>query len=72
MMSQNRQSGKKIGSPRKKTTEVNTKAEEELKAVMDHLEQQDELMLDILRRLEDQHRAVLTQLGAGNLANSPA
>jgi uncharacterized membrane protein len=42
---------------------INTKAEEELKAVMHHLETQDDMMLDILRRLEDQHRELLERVG---------
>jgi uncharacterized membrane protein len=43
---------------------VNTKAEEELKAVMQHLEAQDDLMLDLLKRLEDQHREMLERVEA--------
>ncbi len=35
-----------------------------------HLEQQDELMLDILRRLEDQHNVVLKHLNDGSLGKS--
>ena len=35
---------------------VNTKAAEEVKAIMQHLEQQDEAMIDILRRMEQQRR----------------
>jgi uncharacterized membrane protein len=71
MMSQNRQS-EKDRLAAEEDYQVNTKAEEELKAVMHHLEQQDELMLDILRRLEDQHNTVLSRLAGGSLANSPA
>ncbi len=70
MMSQNRQA-EKDRLAAEEDYHVNTKAEEELKAVMHHLEQQDELMLDILRRLEDQHHVVLNRLGAGNLASPP-
>ncbi len=69
MMSQNRQADKDRLAA-EEDYKVNTKAEEELKAVMLHLEQQDELMLDILRRLEDQHHVVLGRLG-GNLASTP-
>jgi len=61
MMSQNRQADKDRLAA-EEDYKVNTKAEEELKSVMKHLEQQDELMLDILRRLEDQHRRVLEKL----------
>ncbi|HLI79351.1 MAG TPA: DUF1003 domain-containing protein [Candidatus Binataceae bacterium] len=71
MMSQNRQADKDRLAA-EEDYRINTKAEEELKDVMHHLEQQDELMLDILRRLEDQHQVVLGRLGVGNLANTPA
>src|ERR1019366_8138506 len=71
MMSQNRQAEKdRLAAG--EGYHVNTKAEEELKAVMHHLEQQDEMMLDILRRLEDQHHALLNRLDGGNLAGTPA
>jgi uncharacterized membrane protein len=40
---------------------VNTKAEEEVKAIMYHLEQQDETMIDILRRMEEQHRTIISE-----------
>jgi uncharacterized membrane protein len=43
--------------------QINTKAEEELKAVMHHLETQDDLMLDILRRLEEQHGEIIQRMG---------
>lgn len=43
---------------------VNTKAEEELKAIMLHLEQQDEAMIDILRRMEEQHHSIITRFAA--------
>ena len=71
MMSQNRQA-EKDRLAAEEDYHVNTKAEEELKAVMLHLEQQDELMLDILRRLEDQHHVVLSRLDGGNIASTPA
>ncbi len=67
MMSQNRQAAK----DRLMAEEdyyINTKAEEELKAIMHHLEQQDEVMIDILRRLEEQHQALLA---AGTNNSSP-
>ena len=70
MMSQNRQAIKDRFAA-EEDYQVNTKAEEELKAVMEHLEQQDELMLDILRRLETQHNVVLSRLEGGNLAGVP-
>ena len=71
MMSQNRQA-EKDRLAAEEDYHVNTKAEEELKAVMHHLEQQDELMLDMLKRLEEQHRVVLSRIGGGNLASTPA
>jgi uncharacterized membrane protein len=69
MMSQNRQADKDRLAA-EEDYHVNTTAEEELKAVMHHLEQQDELMLDILRRLEDQHNVVLGRLGVGGVPGS--
>lgn len=71
MMSQNRQADKDRLAA-EEDYRINTKAEEELKEVMHHLEQQDEIMLDILRRLEDQHQVVLGKLGITNLANTRA
>jgi uncharacterized membrane protein len=70
MMSQNRQA-EKDRLAAEEDYHVNTKAEEELKAVMQHLEEQDEMMLDMLRRLEDQHKVVLSRLGADNLPGTP-
>jgi uncharacterized membrane protein len=43
---------------------VNTKAEEEVKAIMRHLEQQDEAMIDILRRMEQQHLSIINEFAA--------
>jgi len=71
MMSQNRQA-EKDRLAAEEDYHVNTKAEEELKAVMHHLEEQDEMMLDILRRLEDQHQVVLSRLGVAGVAGSQA
>jgi len=62
MMSQNRQAMKDRLMAEQDYL-INTKAEEELKAVMQHLETQDDMMLDILRRLEDQHRELLQRVG---------
>lgn len=70
MMSQNRQSAKDRLMAEQDYL-VNTKAEEELKAVMHHLETQDDLMLDILRRLEEQHRELLARLD-GDAGAPPA
>ena len=58
MMSQNRQADKDRLMAQH-DYEINLKAEHEVKAIMHHLEQQDEIMIDILRRLEAQHRALL-------------
>jgi len=66
MMSQNRQAAKDRLAA-EEDYRINTKAEEELKAVMHHLEQQDEMMLDILRRLEDQHQTLLGRIGNGSI-----
>jgi hypothetical protein len=38
------------------------KAEDELKAVMQHLETQDDLMLEILHRLEEQHKQLIDHM----------
>ena len=61
MMSQNRQSAKDRLMAEQDYL-INTKAEEELKAVMQHLEAQDDLMLDLLHRLEEQHREMLSKI----------
>jgi uncharacterized membrane protein len=58
MMSQNRQSAKDRLMA-EQDYEVNAKAEEEVHAIMQHLEQQDEVMIDILRRLEDSQKMLL-------------
>jgi uncharacterized membrane protein len=44
--------------------QVNTKAEEEVKAIMQHLEQQNEAMIDILRRMEPQHLSMINVFAA--------
>lgn len=62
MMSQNRQASKDRLMA-EHDYEINTKAEEELKSVMQHLEAQDDLMLAILHRLEQQHLQVLERVG---------
>jgi uncharacterized membrane protein len=58
MMSQNRQAAKDRLMA-EQDYQVNLKAEEEVKAIMRHLEQQDEVMIDVLRRLEAQHAVLL-------------
>ena len=60
MMSQNRQADKDRLMA-EHDYQINTKAEVEVKSIMQHLEQQDEVMIDILRRLEAQHQALLAR-----------
>lgn len=73
MMSQNRQAARDRLMAEQDYV-VNIKAEEEVKSIMKHLEQQDEVMIDILRRLETQHDAIMTKLrlGGPDGAASPA
>src|SRR5271167_3758171 len=61
MMSQNRQAAKDRLMA-EQDYEVNCKAEDELKSIMTHLEQQDEVMLDVLRRMEGQHQVIMGKL----------
>lgn len=61
MMSQNRQAAKDRLMAEQDYI-INMKAEEEVKSIMKHLEQQDEVMIDILRRLESQHALILQTL----------
>jgi uncharacterized membrane protein len=60
MMSQNRQADKDRLMAQH-DYEINLKAEREVKDIMHHLEQQDEIMIDILHRLEAQHRELLNR-----------
>ena len=71
MMSQNRQAAKDRLMA-EEDYRVNMKAEEELKDVMRHLEAQDDLMIGILRRLEEQHRELLERriVGASPASNA--
>jgi len=62
MMSQNRQAAKDRLMA-EQDYDVNIKAEDELKSIMSHLEQQDEVMLDILRRMEGQHQVIMGKFG---------
>jgi len=43
---------------------VNTKAAEEVKAIMQHLEQQDEAIIYILRRMKQQHLSIIGEFAA--------
>ena len=61
MMSQNRQAAKDRLMAEQDYV-VNIKAEEEVKSIMAHLEQQDEVMIDILRRIESQHHVIMSKL----------
>ncbi len=61
MMSQNRQAAKDRVAAENDYT-INVKAEEEVKAIMHHLEQQDDMMIDILHHLETQHKEMLEKL----------
>jgi uncharacterized membrane protein len=61
MMSQNRQASKDRLDA-ENDYQINVKAEEEVKAIMHHLEQQDEMMIDILHHLEVQHKEMLDRI----------
>ena len=61
MMSQNRQAAKDRLMA-EEDYRINSKAEEELKDVMRHLEAQDDMMLDLLRRLEEQHHQIISRI----------
>ncbi len=61
MMSQNRQAAKDRLDA-ENDYNINVKAEEEVKSIMQHLEQQDEMMIDILHHLETQHQAMLDRM----------
>ncbi len=68
MMSQNRQAAKDRLAAENDYM-INIKAEEEVKAIMLHLEQQDEMMIDILHHLETQHKEMLDRLAPPNGAS---
>lgn len=70
MMSQNRQASKDRLMA-EQDYEVNAKAEEEVKAIMHHLEQQDEVMIDILKRLEEQQQLLLAAHAILDTARAP-
>ena len=71
MMSQNRQAAKDRLMAEQDYV-VNIKAEEEVKSIMAHLEQQDEVMIDILRRIESQHQVIMGKLEIPQPDGSPA
>ena len=61
MMSQNRQAEKdRLTAQNDYTTDC--KGEEEIRHIMEHLDHQDELILRIVKRLEDQHMEMREQL----------
>ena len=68
MMSQNRQAAKDRLAAEQDYL-VNTIAEEELKAIMHHLEQQDEATIYILQKMEQQHRAIISGFAMGFSSN---
>ena len=70
MMSQNRQASKDRLMA-EHDYEINTKAEEELKSVMQHLEAQDDMMLAILQRLEQQHVQLLERIDGVPIKTPP-
>jgi uncharacterized membrane protein len=71
MMSQNRQAAKDRLMAEQDYV-VNIKAEEEVKSIMAHLEQQDEVMIDILRRIEAQHQVIMSRLALPSSDGTPA
>jgi len=71
MMSQNRQASKDRLDA-ENDFQINVKAEEEVKAIMHHLEQQDEMMIDILHHLETQHKEMLDRIKPAPDANGGA
>ena len=71
MMSQNRQAAKDRLMAEQDYV-VNIKAEEEVKSIMAHLEQQDEVMIDILRRIESQHQVIMGKLEIPQPDGTPA
>jgi uncharacterized membrane protein len=71
MMSQNRQAAKDRLMAEQDYV-VNIKAEEEVKSIMAHLEQQDEVMIDILRRIESQHHVIMQKLELPQPDGTPA
>jgi len=71
MMSQNRQAAKDRLMAEQDYV-VNIKAEEEVKSIMAHLEQQDEVMIDILRRIEAQHQVIMKSMDLPTPDGTPA
>jgi len=71
MMSQNRQAAKDRLMAEQDYV-VNIKAEEEVKSIMAHLEQQDEVMIDILRRIEAQHQVIMKSMDLPAPDGTPA
>ncbi len=61
MMSQNRQAAKDRAMAEEDYV-INIKAEEENREIMDHLEKQDEKMIAMLKRAEEQHIMIMERL----------
>jgi uncharacterized membrane protein len=61
MMSQNRQAEKDRLTAQSDYL-MDTKGEEEIRHIMEHLDHQDDLILSIVKRLEDQHQVMLARL----------
>ncbi|HEU5374157.1 MAG TPA: DUF1003 domain-containing protein [Ktedonobacteraceae bacterium] len=61
MMSQNRQS-EKDRLTAQNDYETDRKGEEEIRHIMEHLDHQDKLILQIVKRLEDQHQVMMGHL----------
>ncbi len=63
MMSQNRQAAKDRLMAEEDYI-INIKAEKEVKTIMTHLEQQDEVMIAMLKRMEEQHTIMSQKIDA--------
>jgi uncharacterized membrane protein len=61
MMSQNRQAAKDRLMA-ESDYHCNVKGEEEIRHIMDHLDHQDTVILQILKRMDEQHKEVLYHL----------
>lgn len=61
MMSQNRQA-EKDRLTAQNDFDTDCKGEQEIRHIMEHLDHQDELILQIVKRLEDQHQVMMSHL----------
>ncbi len=62
MMSQNRQS-EKDRLTAQNDYQTDTKGEVEIRFIMDHLDHQDQVLLQIIKRMEEQHHEMLHRIG---------